>query len=444
MQSSSQISPNSFSRFSGKPISDVLIIFAGTARLSITAREARFRTLSVDKTCDRRTGAHIAIFDLAKRDDVESLKQLIFDERFNIAWIHFAPACGTCSRAREKKLPSLEAQGIADPKSLRTDKEPVGFSWLSGVDKIRIDAANLTYLHTCELIEWAFSFNKASSLENPAKSIFWLIPCVLSVIQRIGGYETLFHNWCHGGLRRKLTKWWDTRGVFDELAAVCENDGSHQHLDWKPVTSENKLQYPTASEAAYPLSAISKIGGCSQTAVTWCRCIGATKSPRADLEHYIECYIKPGDDTMLNSFLSQCPKGSRTTNRRCLTWGEVRVDSGDKQHVDKVFLEGHMDLECRVEKVSVGIPRTPIDSPVDFCNRSFLAGHPRSIAVHLSQQVQDGFSANFFDEPHIVAKKRAVFFAKWSKRASDLKGRLALNTSGISRKEKTFNCFERY
>ena len=60
---------------------------------------------------------------------------------------------------------------------------------------------------------------------------------------------------------------------------------------------------------------------------------------------------------------------------------------------------------------------------VDYCNRSFIAGHARSITVHLSQQVQDALNANFYDEPYIVAKKRAVFFAKWSKRASELKPR---------------------
>ena len=253
-QSKVSFSPNSFSRFSGRPISDLLIIevFAGTARLSITAREAGFRSLSVDKTCDRCTGAHIAIFDLTKRDDVESLKQIIFEERFNIVWIHFAPACGTCSRAREKQLHSLEARGISVPKPLRSDDEPLGFHWLSGVDKVRVDAANLTYLHTCELIEWAYSFDIACSIENPANSIFWLIPFVLALFKRLGGYETLFHNCCNGGLRRKLTKWWDTHGIFSELAAICDNDGSHEHLDWKPVTSDNKLNFPTSSEAAYP------------------------------------------------------------------------------------------------------------------------------------------------------------------------------------------------
>ena len=102
-----------------------------------------------------------------------------------------------------------------------------------------------------------------------------------------------------------------------------------------------------------------------------------------------------------------------------MKWGDVRVDSIDKNFTDSKFLDANISLDCRVEKISIGIPR----SPIDFCNRSFLAGHPRSIAVHLSQQVQDALNANFFDEPHVVAKKRAVFFAKWSRRAAELRGR---------------------
>ena len=436
-QSKVAFSPNSFSRFSGRPISDLLIIevFAGAARLSITAREAGFRSLSVDKTCDRCTGAHIAIFDLTKRDDVESLKQIIFEERFNIVWIHFAPACGTCSRAREKQLPSLEAQGISVPKPLRSDDEPLGFHWLSGVDKDRVDAANLTYLHTCELIEWAYSFDIACSIENPANSIFWLIPFVVALFKRIGGYETLFHNCCHGGLRRKLTKWWDTHGIFGELAAICDNDGSHEHLDWKPVASHNKLNFPTSSEAAYPFLLCTRLIDSVKAHVIESGALDPQNLqeqievedknshsfilgmlPRgkkfrqlvSEFEHYIDCYITPGDDRMLDNFLSVCPKGSRAANRRCLKWGDVRVDSIDVNFTDSKFLDANISLDCRVEKISIGIPR----SPIDFCNRSFLAGHPRSIAVHLSQQVQNALNANFFDEPHLVAKKRAVFFAR--------------------------------
>ena len=213
-------------------------------------------------------------------------------------------------------------------KPLRSDDEPLGFSWLSGVDKTRVDSANVTYLHTCELIELAYSFNIVSLLENPANSIFWLIPCVVR------------------------------HGIFDELAAECEKDGSQQHLDWKPVTSDKKLQYPTAAEAAYPFLLCQRL---VDTVKRQSIDAGALEPqnlqeqieledknsyafilgmlPRgkkfrqlvSEFEHYIECYIKPSDDTMLNKFLS--PKGSRTTNRLCLTWGEVRFDSTDKQYI---------------------------------------------------------------------------------------------------------------
>ena len=321
----------------------------------------------MDKTCDRCSSAHIAIFDLTKREDVESLKQIISDERFNIVWIHFAPACGTCSPAREKRLPSLEAQGVAVPKPLRSDEEPLGFSWLSGVDRIRVDAANLTYLHTCELIEWAYSFDIARSVENPANSIFWLIPCVVALFQKIGGYETLLHNCCHGGLRRKLTKWWDTPGIFGELAAICENDGSHEHLDWKPVTSDNRLHCPTSSEAAYPFLLCTRLVDSVKSQLTESGALDPqnlqeqievedknsdsfilgmlTRGKKfrqlvSEFEQYIDCYIKPGDDNMLNNFLSLCLKAFRTANRRCL-WGDVRVDSIATQFVDKKFLDSN-------------------------------------------------------------------------------------------------------
>ena len=55
-----------FNSVHARPLSEFLIVevFAGTARLSITAREAGFRSLPVDKTSERCRGAHIAIFDL--------------------------------------------------------------------------------------------------------------------------------------------------------------------------------------------------------------------------------------------------------------------------------------------------------------------------------------------------------------------------------------------
>ena len=239
----------------------------------------------------------------------------------------------------------------------------------------------------CTLVSWLNGrsyFNIVCSLENPANSIFWLIPFVVKMLQKIGGYETLFHNCRHGGLRRKLTKWWDTHGIFDELAAICENDGSHEDLDWKPVTADNKLHYPTSSEAAYPFLLCTRLVDSVKSKLTESDLdpqnlqeqievedknshpfiLGMLPRGKkfrqlvSEFEHYIECYIKPRDDNMLNSFLSKCPKGSRAASRQCLKSGDV----------DKTFLDTNTSLECRVEKVSVGIPRNPLI----FATKAFL------------------------------------------------------------------------
>ena len=118
-------------KFRGKPLGDLLIIevSAGTVRLSITAREAGFRSLSVDKSSERCKGAHIAIFDLSQDSDVARLMEIIAVEK-DKAWLHCAPACGTASRARGKRLPKLQSAGIAVPP----EQFPRGLPGLKGLD----------------------------------------------------------------------------------------------------------------------------------------------------------------------------------------------------------------------------------------------------------------------------------------------------------------------
>lgn len=58
------------------------------------------RTLAVDKTMSRTEDMHIATYDLSCDDQVDSLLMLMEKEIDNLIYIHFAPACGTASRAR--------------------------------------------------------------------------------------------------------------------------------------------------------------------------------------------------------------------------------------------------------------------------------------------------------------------------------------------------------
>ena len=60
--------------------------------------------------------------------EVLRLLEIIEAEQNNIAWIHFVPACGTASMAREKKLRTLEEAGVSvrAPEPFRTEDYPPG------------------------------------------------------------------------------------------------------------------------------------------------------------------------------------------------------------------------------------------------------------------------------------------------------------------------------
>ena len=433
-------------RFHGKPLSDFLIIeiFAGTARLSITAREAGFRSLSVDKTSERCKGAHIAIFDLSQDADVARLMDVISAEKDNIAWIHFAPACGTASRAREKRLPRLESAGIAVPQPLRSEDFPCGFPNLKGLDATRVKAANAVYINTCKLIRHAYSFDLCCSIENPDNSLFWWFPDVVTLIQDLGGFFVVFHNCCHGGLRQKLTKIWATHDWFESLHAICQND--HYHLDWKPVFDPAKastVKFPTSSEAAYPfllckrfVDAVRKVlldNGAQdivslvqqvelQDTTAHSFLLGALPRGKkfkplvSEYSHYFQCVLAPNNLGGIDDMVKLFPKGAKPLHRRFSKWGEVRVDDRSKMKLHKELSSGKLEDSSQVEIVDVGIPREPLD----FCKRAIEVGHPRSVAIHLSELVKDTLYQNFEAEPHHVAKLRAQFFLKWTKRAHEL------------------------
>ena len=160
--------------------------------------------MDYDKT--RSSGPHIAVYDLNDPLQFDSLVEFIRLERHRIVWVHFAPSCGTASRARERPLKSWERKGYRIPKPLRSDLFPLGVPGLTGTDKHRTETANITYSQTAILAamlhEWGITF----SIENPLRSIFWLISDIVNgvdLVSRIGGYETVFDHCCHGGLRDK-------------------------------------------------------------------------------------------------------------------------------------------------------------------------------------------------------------------------------------------------
>ena len=446
-------------KFKGVDIADLLFIevFSGTARLSKAAKEAGFQVLPVDKSNKRASQIYTAQYDLSDQDQVDSLIQLIEETKQRIVAVHLAPACGTASRARERPLKALASRGFKVPQPLRSAKKPMGLDSLSGLDKLRTESANLVYAATAQIIRECIRHDILCSLENPENSLFWLYPDIYKLLEEYPGFPVVFRNCMHGGKRTKRTKWWATKPTFSSLAAQC--DGSHSHAHWTPVQRGAGVQFPTAEEAAYPHLLCQRV---VDLLVQHAESLGATTTdslaphvqsvattshrwildmlPRGKkfkplvsvFQAYVTLLNAPAHDPEQTPFFLSLPKGAKLVHRQ-LQWGKIRVDeegqrcweTGEKtQKIDgfhSVFVNAETEEDRQAELCSIGVPR----EPWDFVERAVAVGHPRSLAIHLSEDIENMLRENFEGEPHVIMKERAMFLNKWTNRCKELRNQEA-------------------
>ena len=428
-------------QWTGRNVSEMLIveIFAGTARLSRACRDLGFRIFPVDKSNARTKQMHLATYDLTLKEDVQALKEVLAREKDNILWAHFSPACGTCSRARERPLPKLQKKGYTVARPLRSLECPMGLPRLTPKERARVLSANLTYCATAELIMLLHSWGICCSIENPKNSHFWILPMIVQLLEQCGGFDTIFDNCCHGGTRKKTTRWWCTTDWFLPLAILCQDE--HYHEPWAPKIIDGRVTYPTAQEAAYPPLLCQRLA-----ALVKQKFLENNGSEAFDLqqqqqhEHkslhrfvlnalprgkqYRQTVSEFGTIVSVVSPLSECdftfltPK-PRLLERRIETWGDIRVG------VEKGSMIMHPSLlneinrftdGSRLEICKIGITR----APQDFVDCAVKAGHPRGTAIHLSDLVVEVLSENVLGDAANVAKQRCSFLRCWTKRAQEL------------------------
>ena len=80
-------------------------IFAGSGNLSETVRDAGLTVHAIDSVSKskRQSGVSIHVLDLTKENDISILLDVACHGA--IVSAHFAPPCGTSSKARERPLP---------------------------------------------------------------------------------------------------------------------------------------------------------------------------------------------------------------------------------------------------------------------------------------------------------------------------------------------------
>ena len=112
--------PDSVTRsiFDGAPKNAVFTIelCAGCARLSASLAAKGFRAMAVDQKSNKHKQAYATVaLDLASEEAVKFLLSLL-EQPGRVFYVHAAPPCGTCSRARERRLKrAVRRLGVKEP-----------------------------------------------------------------------------------------------------------------------------------------------------------------------------------------------------------------------------------------------------------------------------------------------------------------------------------------
>jgi hypothetical protein len=102
----------------------IIEVFAGGAVLTSVAKQFGLGGIAIDKVKKANARSTIFQLDLLQQSDRELLEQWLMSPL--LLWVHFAPVCGTASRARE-----IPRRGVANlPRPLRSFEFPLGLPTL--------------------------------------------------------------------------------------------------------------------------------------------------------------------------------------------------------------------------------------------------------------------------------------------------------------------------
>ena len=229
-----------------------LEVFCGSASLSLALQEVGFECLPVDWSGNtHKSSVPIKVVDLTTETGGRCLWAAALQP--GVAYVHFAPPCGTFSRAREVPIPrKLKEHGVKEPQPLRSTEKPYGLPGLSAVDEMKVQKANSLVKLMGGLVQQLQRKGIMWSIENPRNSILWQCDEMKALSELRDVYDMSFQACMHGGQRDKWTTWRTNASSLSTLAVAC--DKSHTHLPWG-VLMEGKrhMGFHTQFEAEYPM-----------------------------------------------------------------------------------------------------------------------------------------------------------------------------------------------
>ena len=424
----------------------VLEVFAGSARLSKSCRDVGLEAVAVDQTSSRAEQFPIFQIDVTTVDGVDKLESFIDVEKDAILHAHFAPSCGTASRARGRPIPGQDPR--SGPQPLRSDQFPNGLPTLSPSERERVSKANESYKFTIRLIRKLLSLGISVSVENPKNSFFWQVTEVAALLRDLQHrHFTIFHHCMHGGKRDKQTAWWSwdprqpSSNMFASLALEC--DKQHSHEPWQPYkNAQGQVVFPTKEEAAYPKILCQRVA-CILKDVAIERGFSFSNDLEQQLQHKPQAAtrqlfatqprghrLKPlvseygyyhillataGEDSSVEKFVHKLPKGAKVCHR-VLFPGGVSFDDMIQKHGTVSHTEKWVTGEA-CEVLYVGVPR----EPGDFIADAVRKGHPRDIIANVPEEVKRVIFEILSGDFKNRFQCRAAFMRKWLKRSLELR-----------------------
>ena len=145
----------------------MLELFCGTAGVCAQFRLRGGRALGIDHHLKRAKLKAAAV----KLDLTQPWIQELIEREIKLGRVdclHMGPPCGTASRARNIPIKrKLLSKGAPNPQPLRSQAHPLGFPWLKGKNKAKVQAANVLY----EFAATQLPYVGDTFLQEPAEQV---------------------------------------------------------------------------------------------------------------------------------------------------------------------------------------------------------------------------------------------------------------------------------
>ena len=201
-----------------------------------------------------------APWDLMRGFDVFRDSVLLHNTLSEVVFQHWAPNCGTFSRARERPIP-----GVANPPvPLRSDECPFGIpsvlSTLPPAKRRKVELDTDMAVMAADSSLRAHRNGRYFGLEHPKNSIARRLPGWETLEQEVGVFVSEYHACMFEGSRRRKAQILihNVPILRDFIALLCPSDhkcrrtGS-RHLAWKPRVANGKVtSFATSAEREYP------------------------------------------------------------------------------------------------------------------------------------------------------------------------------------------------